>query len=145
MGGVEWQRGTAFGTSAGGSQRRGPGELADLARELTGAKASDCRLVIESIATYHIDRSLEHEPGWGMAFADVEDDFAGCEFARWPACEALRRVDLARIEHRKQLVATSLDNAHLSLSRPQAPLNSSMQGKDELEQLLAARRASLEG
>ena len=79
MGGVEWQRGTAFGTSAGGSQRRGPGELADLARELTGAKAGDRRLMIEAIATDHIDRALEHEPGRGIALADVVDDFTGCE------------------------------------------------------------------
>jgi hypothetical protein len=34
-----------------------------------------------------------------------------------PACKALRHVDLARIEHRKQLMATSLDDAHLALSR----------------------------
>ena len=80
--------------------------------------AGDCRLVIEAIATYYIDRALEHEPDRGMTLADVEDDFTGCEIVCWPACEALRNVELARIEHRKQLVATSLDNAHLSLSGP---------------------------
>src|SRR6185312_8708755 len=46
------------------------------------------------------------------------DDFTGRKVVRWPACEALRHVDLARIEHRKQLMATSLDDAHLVLSRP---------------------------
>jgi hypothetical protein len=112
MGGIEWQRATAFGASAGGSQRRGPSELADLARELTGAKAGDRRLVIEAIATDHIDRAFKHEPGWGMALADVEDDFTGYEIPRRAAREAPRRVDLARIEHGKKLVTAGLDDAH---------------------------------
>ena len=55
MGTVEWQRCAAFGTSAAGSQCRRPGELADLARELTGAEAGDRRLVIEAIAAHHVD------------------------------------------------------------------------------------------
>src|SRR6476659_10370808 len=122
MGGVEWQRGTACGTSASVSQCRGLGKLADLARELTLAKAGDRRLMIEAIATDHIDRALEHEPGRDIALADVVDDFIGRKVVRWHHCEALRHVDLARIEHRKQLMATSLDDAHLVLQAGQADI-----------------------
>src|SRR6476660_9240637 len=83
--------------------------------------------MIEAIATDHIDRALEHAPGRDISLADVVDDFTGCKVVRWPACEALRHVDLARIEHGKQLMATSRDDAHLALSRP-PPFHSSMQG-----------------
>ena len=55
MGGVKWQRRTSFGAGTSGSKRRSPSKLADLARELTGTKAGDRRLVIEAIAPHHVD------------------------------------------------------------------------------------------
>jgi hypothetical protein len=47
--------------------------------------------------------------------AGVKDNFTGCEIPRWTARKALRRVDLARIEHGKQLLGTSLDGGHSAL------------------------------
>jgi len=82
---------------------------------LTGPKAGNRRLVIKTIAAYNINRALEHEPDRGIALRDVIDDLTGCEVARWPVCKALRHVDLARVEHRKQLVATSLDDTQCAL------------------------------
>src|SRR5690242_1187040 len=112
---IEGEGSTAFGPSAGGRKRRGASELAHLARELSGGEAGDCRFVIEAIATYHSDGPLEYEPGRHIAFAGVIDNFARCKFSLWPTCKAPCRVDLGSIEHGKQLVAASLDDAHGSI------------------------------
>ena len=116
MGGVEWQRGTAFGTGPTGSQRSRPGELAHLARELTGAKGGNGRLVIETIAANYVDRSLKHQPRRRVTFTRVEDDFARGKIAGRPAREALGRLDLRRIEDGKHLVVARVDEAHAWIS-----------------------------
>lgn len=36
-------------------------------------------LAIETVAAPHIDRAIEHEPGWGMQLANVEDYLSGRE------------------------------------------------------------------
>ena len=51
--------------------------------------AGDRRLVIEAIATHHVDRALEHEPDRDMALADVEDDLTRREFPQWPLAKRL--------------------------------------------------------
>src|SRR5262245_29880697 len=112
MGGIEGQSGTALGTRPAGSEHPGPGELADLARELTGAMASDRRLTIETITTYHVNRALEHEPSRRVALARLENDFARGEITRRAACKALGCLDLRSIEHGKHLVMARLDEAH---------------------------------
>ena len=112
MGGIEGQRGTALGTRAAGSEYPGPGELAYLARELTGAMASDRRLTIETITTYHVNRALEHEPSRRVALARLENDFARGEITCRAARKALGCLDLRSIEHGKHLVMARFDEAH---------------------------------
>src|SRR5689334_839153 len=111
---IEGKGNTAFGPGAGGRKRRGASELAHLARELSGAQGGDCRFMIEPIATYHSDGPLEYEPGRHIAFAGDIDNFTRCEFSLRSTCKALCRVDLVSIEHGKQLVAASLDDAQAS-------------------------------
>src|SRR4029079_13572631 len=108
---IEGKGSTSFGPGAGGRKRRGASELAHLARELSGDEGGDCRFVIEAIATYHSDGPLEYEPGRHIAFAGVINNCTRCEFSLGPTCKALCRVDLGFVEHGKQLVAASLDNA----------------------------------
>src|SRR6185437_10930964 len=112
---IEGKGRTAFGPGAGGCKRPGASELAHLARELCGAQGGDCRFVIEPIATYHSEGPLEYEPGRHIAFAGVIDNFARCKFSLWPTCKPACRVDLGSVEHGKQLVAASLDDAHGSI------------------------------
>src|SRR6476646_4046705 len=112
MGGIERQRGTALGTRAAGSEHPGPGELAYLARELTGAMASDRRLTIETITTYNVNRALEHEPSRRVALARLENDFARGEISRRAARKALGCLDLRSIDHGQHLVMACLDEAH---------------------------------
>jgi hypothetical protein len=109
---VERERDAAFRARTARRERFPAGELADFARELAGAMASDRSLAMETIAARHIDRALEHEPDRGIALTHVEYDLAGRKSPCGAACEALRRLDLARVEHRKQLTATGLDEAH---------------------------------
>src|SRR6185312_14648901 len=112
---IEGKGRTAFGPSAGGRKRPGASELAHLARELSGAQGGDCRFVIEAITTYHSDGSLKYEPGGYIAFTDIIDNFTRCKFSLGPTCKALCRVDLGSIEHGKQLVAASFDDAQGSI------------------------------
>jgi hypothetical protein len=99
MCGIEAKRGATFRACAAGGERLAPGELAHLAGELAGVMGGDRSLAVQTIAAHHINRALEHEPGWGMTLAHIEDDFAGSEVARRTAREALGCLDLARIEH----------------------------------------------
>src|SRR3974390_3391893 len=115
MGSVEGQRARASGTGACQGQCRGPGELIDLACELTGPEVGERRFAIEAIATQNSDGALEQEPCRGTALSDVVDDFTGCEISLWPTCEALGSVHLGRIEHGKHLVATSLEDGHSAI------------------------------
>src|SRR5262245_55006300 len=112
MGGIEGHSGTALGTRPSGSEHPGPGELAHLARELTGAMASDRRLTIETITTYHGNRALEHEPSPRVAIARLENHFGRGVITRRAGSKALGCLDLRSIEHGKHLVITRLDEAH---------------------------------
>ena len=109
---VERQRDAAFSTRAAGGERLPPGDLAYLARELSNAMACDCGLAIETVTTRDIDRTFEHDPNRGVALARFEEDLSGREFPYRAACEALGRVDLAGVEHGKQLMTTGLEHAH---------------------------------
>src|SRR6478672_7268401 len=79
---------------------------------LTGAMASDRRLTIETITTYHVNRALEHEPSRRVALARLENDFARGKITRRAARKALGCLDLRSIEHGKHLVMARLDEAH---------------------------------
>ena len=47
-----------------------------------------------------------------MVLTHVEHGLSGCKIPRWAAGEAFGRLDLALVEHGKQLVTAGLDEAH---------------------------------
>ena len=57
-----------------------------------------------------------------MARAHIEDDRSGGKVARWSARQTLRRLDLPRVEHWKQLVTTRFDEAHELAREPKCTL-----------------------
>src|SRR5262249_20158842 len=73
-------------------------------------------------------RAFEHEPGRRVALADIEDNLARREAARFAAGKTLRRLDLRRIEYGKQLVTTRLRKAHRM-----APLRGTRPAKDYIK------------
>ena len=112
MRGVERQRGAAVGAGPAAGERIAPGELAHLTGELPDMMRRDRRLALEAVAPHDVDRALEHEPGGGIALADVEHHLARRERPRRPAGKALGGFDLRGIEHGKHLLAACFGDAH---------------------------------
>ena len=73
---IERCRRTAAGTRAALGQRSLAGELTQFAGELSDAESGNLRLVGETVATHHRDRSFEHEPDGYIARADLEHEAA---------------------------------------------------------------------
>jgi hypothetical protein len=76
-------------------------KLAYFARELPKPVRCNVSFTSETIATYHLDGAFENEPDRGVPLAHVKNSLAGCEGPRSAACEALRGLNLSRIEHRE--------------------------------------------
>src|SRR6185437_16948397 len=112
MRGVERQRGAAVGAGSAASQRIAPSKLAHFTGDLPDMVRRDRRLALEAVAPHDVDRALEHEPGGGIALADVEHHLARRERPLRPARETLGGFDLRGIEHRENLIAACFGDAH---------------------------------
>ena len=89
-----------------------PRELAYLAAELAGTERYHRGLAVQAVAAHDLDLSFDHQPGRRIAHADVVNEFAGRETPRLAAGEALGRLDLLRVEHRKHLVVAIRNRTH---------------------------------
>src|SRR5262249_4234366 len=110
--GIKGKCGAALCACPALSERLAPGELTQLTGKLAGVMGGDSRLPVEAVTSHDIDRTLEHEPNRRLTLAHFEDNLARGEIPRRTARETLGGLDFGRIEHRKQLVAARLDDAH---------------------------------
>src|SRR6476619_6903343 len=86
-------------------------------------------LVIEPIATNHIDGALEDKPDRCITLSHVEDHLTGSKIPGRSTRETLRRLDLPRVEHGKQLVTTGFDDGHRRSPVAVPTLHHSTQGE----------------
>jgi hypothetical protein len=109
---IEGQCAAAFRAGPPARQYLASRELAHLARKLTGVVGSNWRLSPNRISARDVDCAFEHEPGWSVALADIENDFARLKMSYRTTGEALGGLDLTRVKRREHLVVACFEDTH---------------------------------
>ncbi len=108
LGRIEGNHFRAVGTGAPANERRPPGELADLAGELTRAMYGHW-LDADAVGLAHFDRASQHEIRRCTGLPELEEKLPWAVRSGF-AAEAPRQSDLVRGEDRKDLLAATLEN-----------------------------------